>query len=323
MTWRASSGVAAARQRAAMLDRARAFFSSRGVLEVDTSALSRHTTSDPNIESFSIAGPAERALYLQTSPESFMKRLLADGYPDIYSICRVFRGGESGRLHQPEFTMAEWYRHGFGLSEMIGETVDFIAAVLQRPGLVDAEVFEYEDAFRRFAGVEPFSAPIDELADAAEADQDLRSGLGDNRDAWLDLLLSTRVAGTFADDELTVLRHFPASQAALARGCPADARVADRFEVFFGATELANGFVELRSPDEQRRRMIADLERRRESGRRPVPLDEHLLAALESGLPECAGVAVGFERLLMLACGASDIREVLTFALDQTGPDHD
>ncbi|MDH3905217.1 MAG: EF-P lysine aminoacylase EpmA [Gammaproteobacteria bacterium] len=316
MNWKASSDVAMVRQRNAMLERARSFFRSRDVLEVDTPALGRCTTSDPNIDSLRVAGPGGATLYLQTSPESFMKRLLADGYPDIYAICRVFREGESGRLHQPEFTMVEWYRHGFGLGAMIDETVAFIADLLQQPELADAEWLEYETAFRRFANIEPFAASLDELADAANADASLRESLGDDRDAWLDLLLGTSVAPNFAGERLTVLRHFPVSQAALARACPADGRVADRFEVFHGAVELANGFVELRDANEQRQRMHADLARRRASARRPVPLDEPLLAALESGLPECAGVAVGFERLLMLATGAADIRDVLTFALD-------
>ncbi len=302
-----------------MLEQARSFFRSRGVLEVDTPALSRFTTSDPNIDSLRVAGPLEATRYLQTSPESFMKRLLADGYPDIYAICRVFRDGESGSLHQPEFTMVEWYRHGFGLGEMIDETVAFIADVLQRPELTDTVRLEYVTAFRRFAGIDPLTASLDELAIAAAADAGLRESLGDDRDAWLDLLLSTLVAPNFAGRQLTVLRHFPASQAALARICPADGRVADRFEVFHGATELANGFVELRDPDEQRRRMQADLASRSATARRPVPLDEPLLEALESGLPDCAGVAAGFERLLMLASGAADIRDVLTFAIDDQG----
>ncbi len=301
-----------------MLERARRFFRSRDVLEVATPALGRHTATDPNIESLRIAGARGASLYLQTSPESYMKRLLADGYPDIYGICRVFRGGEAGRLHQPEFTMVEWYRHGFGLDEIIAETVAFIADVLAQPGLLDAEKLEYGAAFRRFAGVDPLAAGIDDLAKAAAADDDLRKSLGDDREAWLDLLLSTRLAPAFGGGRLTVLRHFPARQAALARTCPADDRLADRFEVFYGGLELANGFVELRDPAEQRRRMLADLEKRRAVAREPLPVDEPLLAALESGLPACAGVAVGFERLLMIADGAEDIRDVLTFAFQDT-----
>ena len=319
MTWKASAGVALVRRRADMLERARVFFRTRDVLEVDTPALGRHAASDPNIDSLRVAGPGGTTLYLQTSPESFMKRLLADGYPDIYGLGHVFRGGEAGRLHQPEFTMVEWYRRGFGLDAMIDETVAFIADLLDRPDLAEAESLEYRDAFRQFAGIDPFAASTDELAEAASADAGLRESLGDDRDAWLDLLLSTRVAAGFAAGRLTVLRHFPASQAALARLCPQDGQVADRFEVFYGEMELANGFVELRDPDEQRRRMLADLDKRRATGRKPVPLDEPLLAALESGLPRCAGVAVGFERVLMLATGAGDIRDVMTFAFDDTG----
>ncbi len=319
MTWRASSGVAVARQRADMLERARGFFRARKVLEVDTPALGRFTATDPTIDSLSVAGPHGTTLYLQTSPESHMKRLLADGYPDIYGIGHVFRGGEAGRLHQPEFTMVEWYRQGFGLDAIIDETVAFIAALLGRPGLRDAEQFEYRDAFQQYSGIDPFTASIDELVDAASADAGLRNSLGADRDGWLDLLLSTRVAPGFADSGLTVVRHFPASQAALARICPSDDGKADRFEVFYGAMELANGFVELRDPDEQRRRMLADIEKRRRTALPPVPLDEPLLAALESGLPECAGVAAGFERILMIAAGAGDIRDITTFAFDDTG----
>ena len=299
-----------------MLERARRFFRSRDVLEVDTPALGRFTTSDPNIESLCLANVHGATVFLQTSPESYMKRLLADGYPDIVGICRVFRGGEAGRLHQPEFTMVEWYRHGFGLDDMIDETVAFIADLLEQPGLLDVEKLEYAEAFRRYAGVDPLAAGIGALAEAASAEDDLQESLGSDREAWLDLVLSTRVAAGFEGDRLTVLRHFPARQAALAQRCPANDGLADRFEVFYGGMELANGFVELRDPDEQRRRMLADLEKRRAASREPVPMDEPLVAALESGLPECAGVAVGFERLLMIAAGAEDIRDVLTFGFD-------
>jgi len=321
MNWRASSDTCVARQRAAMLERARAFFARREVLEVDTPALSRFTTSDPQIDGHRVVTGDGRALYLQSSPESFMKRLLADGYPDIYAICRVFRDGEAGRLHQPEFTMVEWYRRDFGLYTMAAETVAFIADLLEDPTLRDVDTFDYVAAFEEFAGINPLMAPVSALADAANADLAMRKSLGDDRDAWLDLLLSTHVAEQFCRDGLTVLRHFPASQAALARNCPDDENVADRFEVFFGSTELANGFVELSDVAEQRRRMQADLEKRHALGRPPVPMDDGLLAALEFGLPACAGVAVGFERLLMIATGRSDIRDVVTFAFEENAAD--
>lgn len=244
-----------------------------------------------------------------------MKRLLADGYPDIYSIGRVFRAGESGKRHLPEFTMIEWYRLGMDLDEIIADTTALVVAALDRPELLDtATRMNYAQALNDFAGIEPSSASIDELAVAARADTRLRDALGDDRDAWLDLLLATLVASRFADNGLTIVQHFPASQAALARCCPADKRVADRFEVFFGDLELANGFVELTDASEQATRFEDDLHARRANKSPHVPTDVQLLAALEAGLPDCAGVAVGFERLHMIAAAASDIRDVVTFS---------
>jgi lysyl-tRNA synthetase class 2 len=301
-----------------MLARARTFFSERNVLEVETPTLNRTTASDPQIQSYFIETSGRSELILQTSPESYMKRLLAAGYPDIFSICRVFRDGEAGQRHQPEFTMIEWYRHGFDLDSIIAETTSLIGAAVESPAQGEVQDIEYRDAFLEISGIDPFAASIGELAKASDADASLRSSIGDDRDAWLDLLLSTKVATRFPDDRLTVLRHYPASQAALARLCPRDPAVADRFEVFFGSLELANGFVELRDAAEQRRRIEADNAAREAAGMRPVPADEALLAALESGLPACAGVAAGLDRLLMVGLGRSDIREVLAFAFDET-----
>ena len=297
-----------------MLGRARAFFAERGLLEVDTPAINRYSASDPHIDGQRVMARDGTERFLQTSPESFMKRLLADGYPDIFSICKAFRDGESGRMHQPEFTIVEWYRHGHGLDEMIKDTVNLIARVLDQPSLDDPQVYEYTTAFEALAGINPMTAFVDELADAADADTALRESIGQQRDAWLDLLLSKRVAAEFDRGKLTVIRHYPASQAALARLCPDNADVADRFEIFYGSIELANGYVELTDADEQRRRIESDLDRRRVARLPQVPVDEALLAALSHGLPQCAGVAVGFERLLMIAAGKSDIRDVVTFA---------
>jgi len=314
--WQPSSDAGTARRRAALLARARAFFSEHGVLAVDTPALSHSTVSDPNIDSLTVhSALAAEPLYLQTSPEFAMKRLLAAGYPDIYSICRVFRDAESGHRHEPEFTMIEWYRRGFGLDAMAHETCALVAAVLQRPALAaDAITVEYRDAFEAVVGADPLTAPIDRLADAADADARLRQSLGEYRDGWLDLLFSTRVAAALTPDRLTVVRHYPASQAALARLCPQDDGVADRFEVFFGALELANGYVELTDAARQRARFEADNARRRAAGQPVRPIDEALLAALDHGLPDCAGVALGFERLHMIHDDARDIADVMTFS---------
>lgn len=324
MNWQPSSDPTVARLRGELLRRARTWFDDRSVLEVDVPALHTSTATDPNIRSIGVRTDNGTERYLQTSPESFMKRLLAAGYPDIYAICKAFRQGEAGRSHQPEFTIVEWYRRGFGLDAIITDTASFISTVLDRPGLASSDVCEYKQVFRDALGLDPLTAYTDELADAAGADDALRKSVGNDRDAWLDLLLSTRVAPGFATDKLTVIRHYPASQAALSRLCPGDRNVADRFEVFCGASELANGYVELTDPVEQRSRMTADLDRRRLARQPQVPVDEYLLGALEHGLPECAGVALGFERLLMIAAESNDIRDVVTFAFEEIHEtDHD
>jgi len=309
--WPPNCSVEIANRRASMLARARRYFEEQGVMPVDTPSLSSTTVSDPQLTSLQL----EDGLYLQTSPESFMKRLLAAGYPDIYSICRVYRGAESGKRHLPEFTMIEWYRHIMGLGEIIDDTTALIAAVLDQPDLKCSVVRRnYVDVFVETLGVEPMNSSIDALADVADADGSLRQSIGDYRDTWLDLILATRIAPTFSNDCLTIVQHYPASQAALSRLCPDNDQVADRFEVFYGALELANGYVELTSADEQAARMDSDLIVRRDLGKTQVPRDTRLLAALESGLPECAGVALGFERLQMTAEHTDDIRNIVTFA---------
>ena len=229
--------------------------------------------------------------------------------------CRVFRDEERGRLHLPEFTMIEWYRHGFGLEDIVRDTLALIAFIASRPDMAhDVPVIDYADVMQQFAGVDPLNASIAELAQAAEADDDLAAALGDHRDDWLDLLLATRVAPSLPQDSLTVIRHYPKSQAALARRNPDNPDVADRFEVFLGNVELANGFVELTDADEQAERMQADLDVRRRRGLPTPRPDEDFLDALRSGLPDCAGVALGFERLHMFVEGCDDIRDVVTFS---------
>jgi lysyl-tRNA synthetase class 2 len=310
--WRPASGVDAAARRAALLGRIRSYFAAQGVLPVDTPVLSAATATDPQVASI----PAGAGAWLRTSPEFFMKRLLAAGYPDIYSICPVFRAGEAGFRHLPEFTMVEWYRHGHGLTDIVADTLALIAAALPAPARRTAETTDYRDAFLRHAGVDPIADDIDTLAAAAGADPELRHALGDDRDLWLDLLLATVVAPRFRRNVLTVLRHYPASQAALARLCPADPRFADRFEVYAGDLELANGYVELTDAAEQARRMQADAEVRQRRGLPAVRRDERLLAALAAGLPDCAGVALGLERLQMLADRTDDIKNVVAFSGD-------
>ncbi len=316
--WRPTSGPRVAARRAALLRRLRNSFDEQSVLEIDTPALSATAASDVQIESLEVRSSLHSVpLYLHTSPEFCMKRLLAAGYPDIYSICRVFRDGESGAGHQPEFTMLEWYRLGFDLEAIVENTLDIISVALNDSQLrATASILNYRETFTRIAGVDPVNAPISDLADAAAADDALRSSIGDERDDWLDLLLTLKIAPSFAPDRLTVLQHYPASQAALARICPADASVADRFEVFAGKLELANGYVELTDAEMQSVRFTADQSARQRRSHARRPLDESFLAALRSGLPACAGVAIGIERLQMILENTDDIRKVVAFPFE-------
>ena len=316
--WQSSSGPAVALRRAQLLQRAREYFDQQGVLHVDTPALSRAAGSDPNIDSMSVSSEFAGEFFLHTSPEFHMKRLLASGYPDIYSVCRVFRDGESGRRHLPEFTMLEWYRIGYGLQEIIDDTLLLIAAIFDDAALpATATTVDYADLLERHMGIDLHRAGLADLAAAAQADERLIRELDDDRDAWLDLILATRIVPQLPGDSLTVIRHYPASQAALARLCRNDNTVADRFEVFCGPIELANGYVELTDADEQSERMNRDIEIRATYNRREVARDEHLIDALREGLPPCSGVALGLERLHMAVHGHDTIDDVITFPTER------
>ncbi len=313
-SWRPVAGPAVAASRARLLKRAREFFEARNILEVDTPVLSRFAVTDPHIESLSLSSATTPGLFLHTSPEYKMKRLLAAGFGDIYQICKVFRDGERGQNHLAEFTLVEWYRLDFCLREIMHDTIEFVAALLDRPQLASsAEFLSYQDAFQKTANLSPRTAGIAELTDFMGADEQLASALGDDLDAWYDLVLTDRIVPNLAQDKLTVIFHYPASQAALARLCADDKAVADRFEVFFGPLELANGFVELTDADEQISRFESDQDARHRSGAAVHPIDEDFIDALRAGLPECAGVAVGFDRLLMLHEDQHDISAISNF----------
>ena len=300
MNWRPSADVDTARARAAMLDRVRNFFACRNVLEVTTPVVTGEANTDPNIESLVVLDGGTRLGWLRTSPEHHMKRMLAAGYPDIYQVGPVGRGSESGRLHLPEFTMVEWYRLGFSLAEIMAETVELIAELAPRIGTMAASYVSYRELFMSELAIDSLDTNADQLADMMDAAATLREQLGNNLDAWLDLAIATRIAPGFNDESLTVVHHYPASQAALSRLSAADSRVAERFEVFAGPTELANGFVELTDAGQQRERFNAEVAARQAAGAATMAVDEKLLAALEHGLPDCAGVALGFDRLLMV-----------------------
>jgi len=314
MSYVLAGSLEALRARARLLARIRAFFAARGVLEVETPALSSAGVSDLALDSVLAAarslGPTP--LYLHTSPEYAMKRLLAGGSGDIYQICRVFRDDELGRWHQPEFTLLEWYRIGFDDARLMDEVEALLRDVLQDGGTTwRSERVRYSDAFARALGVDAAASSAAVAASLAERGVDVPQGLA--HDALLDLAFASVVVPSFAADTLTFVCDYPASQAALARLKLGTPTVAARFEVFARGIELANGFHELTDAAEQRRRFDSEIVARRRLARRIPPLDEAFLDALARGLPDCAGVALGFDRLVALALGADGVAAAMAF----------
>jgi lysyl-tRNA synthetase class 2 len=294
----------------------RAFFAARDVLEVETPMLSAAGNTEPNIDSFSTlfhghvdAGARER--WLRTSPEFPLKRLLAAGIGDCYELGRVFRNGEAGGRHNPEFSMLEWYRVGWDHRRLMQETISLVETALATVGRrAEVLVASYRQIFLDELGLDPLHASVLELrALLAEFHID-PDGL--NRDDWLDLLITHRLQPRFPRDRITVIYDYPASQCALARIRPGEPPLAERFELYLGHHELANGYHELNDAAEQRARFERDNVRRVERGLREIPLDERLLAVLDT-LPDCAGVALGVERLLMCLADTDAIAAVLAF----------
>ena len=319
MSYERGASLATLRQRAAMAAAVRAFFAARGVLEVETPALSSAGATDPAIEPIVARSRSlgQAPQYLQTSPEFAMKRLLAEGSGDIYQLCRAFRDDELGRWHQPEFTLLEWYRVGWDEQRLMAEVGELVETALAAatPGAASAKRrvvrLTYTQAVRAALGANP-EAPTPELVRLlVQQGIDVPAGL--DHDGVLDLAFGTVVLASFDASAVTFVYDYPASQAALARVKPTAPAVAARFEAFCGGIELANGFHELNDAAEQRRRFVADIEKRRARGTHVPPLDEQLLGAL-SKLPDCAGVALGFDRLVALATGASALEAVLAFA---------
>ena len=319
MNWQPSASIDALRLRARLNALVRDFFAGRGVLEVETPVLSRAGNTDPNIASFSLefsgrTDGAPRTRWLRTSPEYALKRLLAAGVGDCYELGRVFRDGEAGGRHNPEFTMLEWYRVGWDHLRLIDETAELVRAALSLLGRdATLRVVRYRELYRDRLGVDPFTASESELRAALGETGIDPAGL--TRDDWLDLLMTHRLQPAFARDELLAIIDYPASQCALAKlrddgdGQP----VAERFELYLGPLELANGYHELTDAVEQRRRFERDVAVRSARGAASPPIDEALLAAMGAGLPACAGVALGIDRLLMAMLGTARIADVLAF----------
>lgn len=316
--WRSEAELASLRMRAEVYRLIREFFFERGVLEVETPILSHAGNSDPNIESFHLEfdGPASagaRTRWLRTSPEFPLKRLLASGIGDCYELGRVFRNGEFGRKHNPEFSMLEWYRVGWSHLELIEECVTLVQKVFSLRGVgLSVMRTSYRDLFQRQFGFDPHAASTEQIT-AAVTDKVSIDTQGLQRDDLLDLLLSHVIEPSFPDDQLTVILDFPASQCALARIRTENGlNIAERFELYVGGFELANGYHELTDACEQRKRFEADLEKRRLSGKILPALDARLLAAMPS-LPPCAGVAMGLDRLMMRLLGKQSMADVIGF----------
>jgi lysyl-tRNA synthetase class 2 len=303
-------------RRALLLRRIRAFMAERGILEVETPHLGAAAATDPNIHSLTLSvrrGAADITVrrYLHTSPEFPMKRLLAADSGPIYALGRVYRGDECGRRHNPEFTLLEWYRPGFDHVLLMDE----VAELLREVGIAVAGRTTYGEVFAERVGLDPHTADLDCLVRRAAA----LGFLSEPADAatLLDFLFSELVAPLLGRDGAEFVHDYPQHQSALARVRPGHPPVAERFEVFIGGMEIANGFHELADAAEQRRRFEQDNRRRRAAGLPAMPVDEHLLAALAHGLPDCAGVAVGVDRLLMALTGATHIDQVLAFPFDR------
>lgn len=318
--WQPTSSHDSRIARANLLRSIRHFFYTRDVLEVETPLLSSGTVTDEHLDAFLTKFNHSRDgapvdLYLQTSPEFAMKRLLCGQSGAIYQICKAFRHEGEGRWHNPEFTMLEWYRPGFNHHALMQE-VD--ALLIETLGTDAGEIISYQDVFKFRLGIDPLTA-TDEmlLAKMADCNIDISSPEQLDKDSKLQLLFAMEIEPVIGQERPCFVFGFPASQASLARINTQDSRTADRFEVYFKGAELANGFHELSDASEQQLRFEQDNEKRRKNGQPVKPIDTRFLSALKSGLPQCAGVALGVDRLLMLKIGASHIQEVLNFPVSK------
>ena len=312
-SWQSSANIEVLTRRARMLQDIRAFFDARQIMEVETPLLSRSSATDVHLQSFS-TDFKDKKRYLNTSPEFAMKRLLAMHRRAIYQVCKSFRVDEIGPNHNPEFTLLEWYRPGFSLSQLMTELELLLVAI----GINNVAInrVSYKMLFEQYAGINPHHVTSQQCRDRAlEYGIEIPVGLEDDVDEWLDWLLTQCVLPTLDKEQFTIIYDYPQSQCALAR-CyrnESDEMVAARFELFYGEIELANAFDELTDAQEQERRFNSENGERAEAGLPVQPIDRHLLAALQYGLPPCSGIALGLDRLLMMLCAKKQVADVLTF----------
>uniref|UniRef100_UPI00403D8032 elongation factor P--(R)-beta-lysine ligase n=1 Tax=Pasteurella multocida TaxID=747 RepID=UPI00403D8032 len=315
--WQPSASIENLLARAKIIAEIRRFFTDRGLLEVETPVLSEFGVTDVHLSTFNttfISPTAEKskALWLSTSPEYHMKRLLAAGSGPIFQLCHVFRNEEAGQRHNPEFTMLEWYRPHFDMYRLINEVDDLLQQILDcKP----TESLSYQFVFQEYVGLDPLSAEKAELV--AKAKQyHLQQAEQEDRDTLLQFLFSTVVEPNIGKENPVAVYHFPATQAALAQISSEDHRLAERFEFYYKGLELANGFHELTDVNEQLHRFEQDNVQRQKMGLPQRQIDKRLLGALQAGVPNCSGIALGVDRLLMIALGANAIHEVMAFGIE-------
>ncbi|MEB3475313.1 elongation factor P--(R)-beta-lysine ligase [Pasteurella multocida] len=315
--WQPSASIENLLARAKIIAEIRRFFTDRGLLEVETPVLSEFGVTDVHLSTFNttfISPTAEKskALWLSTSPEYHMKRLLAAGSGPIFQLCHVFRNEEAGQRHNPEFTMLEWYRPHFDMYRLINEVDDLLQQILDcKP----TESLSYQFVFQEYVGLDPLSTEKAELV--AKAKQyHLQQAEQEDRDTLLQFLFSTVVEPNIGKENPVAVYHFPATQAALAQISSEDHRVAERFEFYYKGLELANGFHELTDVNEQLHRFEQDNVQRQKMGLPQRQIDKRLLGALQAGVPNCSGIALGVDRLLMIALGANAIHEVMAFGIE-------
>ncbi|MDA6067945.1 elongation factor P--(R)-beta-lysine ligase [Idiomarina abyssalis] len=321
MNWRPTADWSVLVKRAELMRQVRQFFYERQITEVDTHLLSQFGVTDCHLNNLTTEfkhplPSGKKKLYLQTSPEYAMKRILAAYGQDIFQLSHVVRDDEIGRFHNPEFTLLEWYRVGYDDVQLITEVSELLTSLCGAP---ETKVVTYQQAFIEYLGVDPLSsAGVDTIRRHLVERPSLSEWMSKetDEDTILQVAFSELIESQFPDNRPICVTEFPQSQAALARIDSNDARVARRFEFYYRGVELANGYHELSDAAEQRVRFKKDNEWRERHGREIQPEDTRLLDALDSGLPACSGVALGFDRLLMIICGANTISEVLPFAID-------
>ena len=319
VAWQPSASIENLLARAKIIAEIRRFFTDRGLLEVETPVLSEFGVTDVHLSTFSTEfiapfGEQSKTLWLATSPEYHMKRLLAAGSGPIFQLCKVFRNEEAGSRHNPEFTMLEWYRPHFDMYRLINEVDDLLQQILDCP---PTESLSYQFVFQQYVGLDPLSAEHKELVAKAKQYQ-LAEAESEDRDTLLQFLFSTVVEPNIGQKQPVAVYHFPASQAALAQLSSEDHRVAERFEFYYKGLELANGFHELTDAREQLHRFEQDNRQREKMGLPARAIDQRFLAALQAGMPNTSGVALGVDRLVMLALNANQISEVISFSVDNS-----